>query len=128
MLYGAVDQQDLCLKTLHKWLKHKAKNTFVVLLEEYSKEMNVIYHHLRVGNQKSRWGSCSSKKGISLNMKLLFLPEYLMRYVIIHELCHLTHMNHSKNFWQHVGQFEPNYKELDAELRTSWSDLPRFIV
>lgn len=128
ILYGAIDNQDLCLKKLHNWLKEKARLLFIPILEEYSKSMATSYNSLRLGNQKSRWGSCSSKKSISLNMKLLFLPEYLMRYVIIHELSHLTHMNHSHKFWAYVNKFEPNYKEFDKELRNSWGSLPRFVI
>jgi predicted metal-dependent hydrolase len=128
VLYGAVHEQELCLKALRKWLKEKARSTFAPLLDRYAEVMGLSYKGLRVGNQKSRWGSCSSNKGIRLNLKMLFLPTKLMKYVIIHELSHLVHMNHSKSFWRHVAQFEPGYRQLDKELRQSWAILPRFII
>ncbi len=70
-----------------------------------------------IKNQKTRWGSCSSKKNLSFNYKLLFLPPNLRDYIIIHELCHLKEMNHSKNFWSLVSQKVPNYKALRREIK-----------
>ncbi len=100
------------------WLRHSAKNFLInrayILAGKYSFNVNKIF----IRNQKTRWGSCSSKKNISLNYKLLMLPKELIDYVIIHELCHLKEMNHSKSFWQLVGSIFLNYKQLKKELRT----------
>lgn len=128
LLYGAVENVDLCLKALKRWLRNRAREAFVPLLNAFSEEMGVKYSCLRVGNQKSRWGSCSSDKTISLNIKLLFLSEKLMGYVVIHELSHISHMNHSKKYWQYVEKFEPNYRLYDKELRKSWGFVPQFMM
>lgn len=128
VVYGNIKQQNLCLKALRNWLKEKARETFKALLKKHTSNMQVDYTSLRVANQKSRWGSCSSNKSISLNMKMLFLAENIMNYVIIHELSHITHMNHSAKFWDHVNKFEPNYKTYDKELRSSWKNIPRFML
>jgi hypothetical protein len=69
--------------------------------------------------QKTRWASCSRHRTVSLNMKLLFLPPELVRYVFVHELCHTVHMNHSREFWRFLAVKEPRYKELDKQLRTA---------
>ncbi len=69
-----------------------------------------------IRNQKSRWGSCSGKKNLNFNYKLVFLPLPLADYVIVHELCHLKEMNHGKNFWALVAQQIPDYKERRKAL------------
>lgn len=80
---------------------------------KYGFEYNKIY----IRDQKSRWGSCSSKGNLNFSYKLLFLPSELSDYIIVHELCHLREMNHSKKFWDLVGDTFPNHKELRRELR-----------
>ena len=70
-----------------------------------------------IKNQKTRWGSCSGKRNLSFNYKLLFLPENLRDYIIIHELCHLKEMNHSKNFWNLVANRVPDYKALRRQIK-----------
>jgi len=80
---------------------------------KYGFEYNKIY----IRNQKSRWGSCSLKGNLNFSYKLLFLPQELSDYIIVHELCHLKEMNHSKKFWNLVGESFSRYKELRKELR-----------
>ncbi len=70
-----------------------------------------------VKNQSQRWGSCSSKKNININYRVLYLPEELCDYIIVHELCHLKELNHSHRFWNLVGMQCPNYKKLRAKLK-----------
>jgi predicted metal-dependent hydrolase len=57
----------------------------------------------------------------------MFLDPAHLRYVMIHELCHAKHMNHSQRYWRHVGQFEPNYKQLDKDLNSSWKKIPTWV-
>ena len=70
-----------------------------------------------IKNQKTRWGSCSGKRNLSFNYKLLFMPENLRDYIIIHELCHLKEMNHSQNFWNLVSEQVPNYKAIRRQIK-----------
>ena len=70
-----------------------------------------------IKNQKTRWGSCSGKRNLGFNYKLLFLPENLRDYIIIHELCHLKEMNHSKNFWNLVSEWVPDYKAIRRQIK-----------
>ena len=78
---------------------------------EFSQIMNVRYNSVKIKNYKSRWGSCSSKGDISFNWKIIFAPENIIEYLVVHELSHLIHFNHSKLFWNKVEEFQYNYKE-----------------
>ena len=76
------------------------------------------YNRISVRNQKTRWGSCSSKNNLNFNYKVVFLPDNLTRYLIIHELCHLKYLNHSKEYWGLVKSIFPGYKKVQKELKT----------
>ncbi|NPA68136.1 MAG: M48 family metallopeptidase [Chlorobi bacterium] len=78
---------------------------------------NFNYGKVTVRNAKTRWGSCSGKNNISLNIHLMRLPEHLSDYVILHELCHTIEKNHGKNFWMLLDKVSGNAKKLDSELK-----------
>ena len=73
--------------------------------------------HTRFKEVKSRWGSCSEKKNLNFSNKMLFLPEELQHYLLVHEMAHLLHMNHSKKYWQKVNEVIPDYKQHSKKLR-----------
>ncbi|MDH5229975.1 MAG: M48 family metallopeptidase [Gammaproteobacteria bacterium] len=98
------------------WLKLHAKNVLNPWLNDVSQRLDISYNRLSIRQQRSRWGSCSQLGNINLNCNLLFLPKSMVEYLLIHELCHRQHMNHSKSYWALVKHFEPNYKILDRQL------------
>ena len=79
---------------------------------------------VQVRLQRTRWGSCSSSGTLSLNAALMFLPPAVVRYLLIHELCHLISLNHSRRFWGAVEHYEPHYEALDRQLTQAWADIP----
>ena len=91
------------------------------LISERIRELNQSGEYpvgkVSIKNQKTRWGSCSGKRNLSFNYKIIFMPENLRDYIIIHELCHLKEMNHSKNFWNLVSQKVPDYKALRRQIK-----------
>ncbi|AFY68580.1 protein of unknown function DUF45 [Thalassoporum mexicanum PCC 7367] len=127
LVSGAIENIPTCKSVLRSWLTQTAWEHLVPWLREVSIEFGMGYSKTAVRGQKSIWASCSSKKNISLNYKLLFLRSPLVRYVFIHELCHTVHMNHSKRFWALVSKMEANYKQLDAELNDCWQVVPTWV-
>ena len=77
----------------------------------------LIPRKIRIRDIKYAWGSCSNNKNITINKKLISYSELAIRYVILHELCHLKYMNHSKDFWDLVQKYMPEYKKAKAELK-----------
>ena len=97
-------------------LRERARHVLTEKTDKYKKELNVEYKKIRIGDQKTRWGSCSSKGIISYNWRLILMPEDIQDYVVVHELCHLHEMNHSMKFWEWVSKIIPDYKEKDSWL------------
>lgn len=116
-LRGNITDIDRCKAALQHWVARKAQLHLPPWLQTTSQDVNLPFHGVSIRHQKTIWGSCSIRKTISLNCKLLFLPSTLVRYVFVHELCHTVHLNHSRDFWALVSQHEPDYPTLDANLR-----------
>ncbi len=93
------------------------KKAFEDRVSYYADIMGVSYNRITIRDQKTRWGSCSSKGNLNFNFRLYYMPQHLMDYVIVHELSHRRHMDHSKEFWNEVGRFYPEYKKCVEELR-----------
>lgn len=94
-----------------------ARDIFTQKAAYYASIMRVTYGRISIREQKTRWGSCSSRKNLNFNYKLAYMPQEIMDYVVVHELAHLQHMNHSQEFWQLVEQYIPDYKERRKWLK-----------
>ncbi|MDI9401939.1 MAG: M48 family metallopeptidase [Limisphaerales bacterium] len=98
-------------------LKAEALRHIPPLLERLAGQMGLTYNRLTLRSQRSRWGSCSSKRNISINWRVIHAPLWVQEYLLIHELAHLKEMNHSKRFWAIVSCFCPEYKEARKWFR-----------
>ena len=124
VLSGHTADDQLCVAALKRWLASLAKSEFGPRLRALSALTANTYRRLHVRGQRTCWGSHSSSGTISINYCLLFLDPALVRYLMIHELCHARHMNHSRRFWRHVAEFEPDYRQLDKGLSDAWKSIP----
>ncbi|MCF6235378.1 MAG: M48 family metallopeptidase [Gammaproteobacteria bacterium] len=115
-------------KALQQWLNMTAKETLIPWLHQTSETLNLPFNKATIRAQKTRWGSCSSRKNISINRNLLFLPKSVVQYLFIHELCHTKHLNHSKAYWAFVEKMEPNYKALDRALHHANRQVPHWAL
>lgn len=111
------------LAILEKRYRNAARVQFEARVAYYHGITGGNYTSVTIRDQKSRWGSCSSRGTLSFNYRLIFAPPAILDYVVVHELCHLTHMNHSKDFWNMVASVMPEYKLHRTWLREHGHEL-----
>lgn len=97
--------------------KRQIRQLIMQRVEYYADIMGIAYGRITMRNQKTRWGSCSSDGNLNFNCRLLFVPKELVDYVVVHELAHRRHMDHSPAFWQEVEKYMPDYKERRKQLK-----------
>ncbi len=113
-------------KKIALWFQQQANEYLPSQLEKLSKHTSLTPTGLTIKQYKARWGSCNNKGHINLNYLLLMTPDFVIDYVIIHELCHLKHMNHSAQFWQLVAYHCPNFKQAKQWLKQHSHQLHAF--
>lgn len=101
---------------LKKFYFSSCKKVIADRIKIYQTQLKVKPKVIEVEESKTKWGSCSSDKKLTFNYRLAMAPIEVIDYVIIHELCHLTHMNHDRSFWRRVGSVMPDYKEKEEFL------------
>jgi len=121
---GPVDDRALIFEALSKYTAKKAREHLLPVLAEISRRTGLKYEAMRVRRQKTRWGSCAARGTISVNAKLLFLPPELVDQLLIHELCHTKHMNHSPQYWACVASYQPDFQRLEEELKNGGKYVP----
>jgi predicted metal-dependent hydrolase len=127
VLVGKVGDQNLCREKLIQWVKNKSRAFLESQLHAISTKTSLPYKSVAIRDQQTVWGSCTAAKSISLNYKLMFLPQHLAHYVIIHELCHTRHLNHSQDFWNLVAVHDPDWRKHRYELRHANQYIPAWI-
>ena len=110
------------------WLVRRARARLSPRLVELAARYQVRFRRVQIRRQRTRWGSCSTRGTITLNCCLLFQSPAVVDYLLAHELAHLTHMNHSTRFWELVAHYQPQWRELDRELRLGWTRVPGWLL
>ncbi|HPF26666.1 MAG TPA: DUF45 domain-containing protein [Steroidobacteraceae bacterium] len=123
---GAADGASIRLQ-LRRWLLRRARTVLEPRLQAVAAEFSLAHEDLTVRRQRSRWGSCSSRGVISLNACLVFQAPSVVRYLMIHELTHLEHMNHSPRFWRAVEARCADWRALDRQLLDGWRRVPSWV-
>lgn len=127
VLSGATDDDSACREALKRWLANVARREFRPRLSALSRTYDLPFKRMQVRAQRTCWGSHSTSGTISLNLCLLFVSPAVLRYLLIHELCHGRHMDHSRAFWGLVRACEPHYRRLDRTLGEAWRSVPGWL-
>ncbi|MFP4323861.1 MAG: M48 family metallopeptidase [Anaerolineales bacterium] len=118
------DQNDEVRAALEAWYRAQAKTYITARAHELATQYGYTIHKVTIRGQKTRWGSCSTRGNLNFNWRLMLTPRGAVDYVIIHELCHLTEMNHSPRFWALVEQHCPDYRYWWRWLKDHGTTLP----
>lgn len=110
-------------KQIEKYFKQQAEELIPLKVTTYSQLTSLKPTSIKIRQYRARWGSCNNRGELSFNYLLMMLPTDVIDYVVIHELCHLQHLNHSKEFWQLVARYFPNYMQAKQWIKTNQSSL-----
>lgn len=119
------DSAGLVKAAIEAWMKQQARSLAVQQIERHAPKYQLWPRSLRIKTQKSRWGSCGPQNDINLNWLLALAPPDIMEYVVVHELCHIRHKNHSGDFWGLVEAHLPNYQQKRRWLKQHGASLMR---
>ncbi len=119
----AADEAADLRPAIEKHLRHLATRELSLRVMELANQHGFTVDRVTVRNQRTRWGSCSRRGTISLNWRLIQIPDHVRDYVLLHELAHTRHMNHSRRFWQEVELLCPNYRDAERWLKQNRSIL-----
>jgi len=125
---GNTVDMNACCDALRRWLVRAARKRLEPWLRELGEGLGLRVGRVSIRSQRTRWASCSRKGDISLNVRLLFVKPELARHVLLHELCHTRHMNHSDKFWALLTRHDPDCLRHRHELRESWGLVPPWLL
>lgn len=127
-LSGERARAVLMRHALQRFTMRQAHSILAPWIAELSTATGLAFERVQIRRQRTRWGSCSRNGTISLNVCLLFQPPAVVNYLLVHELAHTRHMNHSRRFWALVERIEPRWRELDAVLSHGWREVPAWVL
>ena len=125
---GEIGRTALLRHALLRFTMRQAHAALAPWLAGLSAATGLEYSRVQIRRQRTRWGSCSPTGTISLNACLMFQPPAVVNYLLVHELAHTRHLNHSSRFWRLVERFEPGWRELDAALSRGWREVPAWAL
>lgn len=117
------ERKTMIENAFRNWYKKAAHESIQDRLDYYCRIIGLSYSTMRTKEQKTRWGSCSKKGNLNFNWKLIMSPQWVIDYVIVHEICHLRYMNHSKEYWKMVSLYVPEYKKAREWLNKKGTGL-----
>lgn len=118
-VYTYSKDEEIVKQALENWYKDKAKEKVQERVDYYQQYFDVKPTKVTVKEQQKRWGSCTSKQELLFNWKCIMAPSPVLDYIVVHEMCHLIHMNHSKEFWEQLKRVLPDYEDRKAWLRNN---------
>lgn len=117
LVVSPLAEKTVIKDAVKKWYRERAREVLTDKVSYYRQFIGKPVGEIRIKEQKSRWGSCSSQGNLNFNWKIVMAPDEIIDYLVVHELCHLLHMNHSKDFWDSVGRVIPEYKKREKWLK-----------
>jgi predicted metal-dependent hydrolase len=123
----APEAPDRARALLRSWILGAARSHLRPWLYRVGEVVGEVPERVQLRLQRTRWGSCSAQRTVSLNAALLLLEPELVRYLMVHELCHLRRLDHSRRYWRLVERFEPDFRALDRRLTEAWTRLPSWL-
>lgn len=124
-IYSLPNQQEDVLK---RFLKNKLLEEIKLLTIFFKEKYNLIFTSIKIMDSKSKWGSCSCKAALSFNWRLVFAPPEILKYLVVHEMCHIAEMNHSHKFWRLVKEIYPDYKAAKLWLKENSYRLHQYLL
>jgi hypothetical protein len=123
--FKKINNQNPFRSSRQEYLTYKqaAERLVVKKINHFNRIYQFRFSQISIRNQKTRWGSCSGRGNLNFNYKLIFLPEKMIDYIIVHELCHLKELNHSNRFWKLVSQTITDYKAIRKDLQKKGIEL-----
>ncbi len=109
--------------SIERWYRREARGRITAVAEREAARLGVGYEAIGIRDPRTRWGSCSSRGNLSFSWRLAIVPREVLEYVVIHELCHLRELNHSKRFWRLLEEARPTWREEAAWLREHGHEL-----
>jgi predicted metal-dependent hydrolase len=125
-VHGAAAATPAFKRLLRGWVVTRGQALLPGLTRQFAAEAGYPLAAVQVRTQRTRWGSCSMRRVVSLNAAILFQTPAVLRYLLAHEIAHLRHMNHSRAFWETVAALEPDWRDLDRQLLRGWERVPRW--
>ena len=123
---STIDERSKLEKITSEQIKELADQAVEYIpkrVKYYAEKENFVYNKITIKNLVSRWGSCSTKGNLNFNCLLMLTPDYVIDYIVVHELCHLREMNHSEKFWAKVEKIMPDYQRAELRLKQNGGNL-----
>lgn len=121
------DSQNHIQRLIEKFYREEARTYLTERSAYFAAQLGTSFNDLRIKNTKSRWGSCSSKKNLNYNWRIMMAPKAVIDYLVVHEVCHLKEMNHSAKFWSLVERLDPGFKAHKKWLKDNQIQLFSFL-